>query len=63
MRVIGHNIIIFTMYNYLNIKLTYVRESAGRSFAKLFGFVRQRYFYDAGYGPGRCLHLYGVWSQ
>lgn len=44
-------------------KLTYVCESAGRSFAKLFGFIRQRYFHDAGYGPGRCLHLYGVWSQ
>lgn len=44
-------------------KLTYVCESTRRSFAKLFGFIRQRYFHDAGYGPGRCLHLYGVWSQ
>jgi len=43
--------------------LTYVRESSGRSFAKLFGFVGQRDLHDSGDGPGRRLHLYGVRSQ
>jgi len=43
--------------------LTYVREPAGRSFAELFGLVRQCHLDDTGYGPGRCLYLYGVRSQ
>lgn len=46
-----------------NVILTYIRESAGWPFAKLFWFIGQRHFHDAGYGSGWRLHLYRVWRQ